>query len=99
MVVLFASLVGVTFLALLVWAGVTVYRLYHPEDPRPFLDHPVVQWDRVTAEEKCVSVGVREIRADRRRARRERENRREYVWGRSDDIPEAWREDLWTRRN
>lgn len=99
MVVLFAGLVGVTFIALLVWAGATVYRLYNPEHPRLFHEHPVVHRERATAEEDCVSVGVREIRADRRRARRDKENRREYVWGRSDGIPESWREELWTRRN
>ncbi len=99
MVVLFAGLVGVTFIALLVWAGTMVYRLYNPEHPRPFLQHPVIQRERATAEGECVSVGVREIRADRRRARRDKENRREYVWGRSDGIPESWREELWTRRN
>ncbi|MEF8816203.1 MAG: hypothetical protein V5A20_06210 [Salinibacter sp.] len=99
MIVLFAGLVGVTFFALLVWAGTMVYRLYNPEHPRPFREHPVVQRERATAEGNRVSVGVREIRADRRRAHRGEGDHREYVWGRSDGIPEAWREDLRTRRN
>lgn len=100
MFVLFASLVGVTFFALLVWAGTMVYRLYNPEHPRPFKEHPVIQREEATARGERVSVGVREIRADRRQARRrEADHDEEYVWGRSDDIPESWREDLWARRN
>ena len=99
MIVLFAGLVGVTFFALLVWAGTMVYRLYNSEPPRPFREHPVVRRERATAEGERVSVGVREIQADRRRARRDDEGQREYVWGRSDGIPESWREDLWARRN
>jgi len=100
MFVLFAGLVGVTFFALLVWAGTMVYRLYNPEHPRPFEEHPVIQREEATARGERVSVGVREIRADRRQARRrEADHQDEYVWGRSDDIPESWREDLWARRN
>lgn len=99
MVVLFAGLVGVTFIALLVWAGTMVYRLYNPEHPRPFLDHPVVQREKAAAEGKSVLVGVREIRADRRRARLDSDDHHGYVWGRSDGIPESWREELWARRN
>lgn len=96
---LFAGLVGLTFFALLVWAGTMVYRLYNPEQSQPFAEHPVVQRERAATRGEQVSVGVREIRADRRRERRAEEERRDYVWGRSDGIPEAWREDLWIRRN
>jgi hypothetical protein len=96
---LFAGLVGLTFLGLLVWAGTMVYRLYNPDHPRPFEEHPVVQREEATARGEPVSVGVREIRADRRRKRRRQGEQRGYVWGRSDGIPEAWREDLWNRRN
>ncbi len=96
---LFAGLVGLTFFALLVWAGTMVYRLYNPDNPRPFEEHPVVQREEATAQGGRVSVGVREIRADRRRKQREKSDRLEYVWGQSDGIPESWREDLWTRRN
>lgn len=99
MYLLFAGLVGVTFFALLVWAGTMVYRLYHPERARPFDEHPVVQREKATARGEQVSVGVREIRADQRRERRKGEPHPDYVWGRSDGIPEAWREDLWQRRN
>lgn len=99
MYLLFVGLVGVTFFALLVWAGTMVYRLYHPERARPFDEHPVVQREKAAARGERVSVGVREIRADRRRERRKEEPRRHYAWGRSEDIPEAWRQDLWRRRN
>lgn len=96
---LFSGLVGLTFFALLVWAGTMVYRLYNPDQPRPFAEHPVVQREEATARGEPVSVGVREIRADRRREQRKRSDQRGYVWGRSDGIPEAWRKNLWTRRN
>lgn len=96
---LFAGLVGLTFFLLLVWAGTMVYRLYNPDHPHPFEEHPVIQREEAAARGERVSVGVREIRADRRRERRLQGKQRRYVWGRSDGIPEAWREDLWTRRN
>lgn len=99
MLLFFSALVGLTFLVLLVWAGTMVYRLYNPEYSRPFEQHPVVQREKATARGRRISVGVREIRADRRRKRQMQSEQREYVWGRSDGIPEAWREDLWTRRN
>jgi len=99
MLLLFSGLVGLTFFVLLVWAGTMVYRLYNPEHPRPFEEHPTVQRQEATAQGERVSVGVREIRADRRRKQRVKNDRQEYVWGRSDGIPEAWQENLWTRRN
>lgn len=99
MFLLFSGLVGLTFFVLLVWAGAMVYRLYNPEYPRPFEEHPVVQREKATAQGERVSVGVREIRADRRRKRRVQGDQRGYVWGRSDGIPESWHENLWTRRN
>ncbi len=99
MLLLFSGLVGLTFFALLVWAGTMVYRLYNPEHPRPFDEHPAVQRERAAAKGERVSVGVREIRADRRRKQRTESDCQEYTWGRSDGIPEAWRENLWARRN
>lgn len=99
MYLLFAGLVGAAFFVLLVWAGGMVYRLYNPEHPRPFEEHPVVQRERATARGERVPVGVREIRADQRRKRRNGNSRGGYVWGRSEGIPAAWREDLWIRRN
>ncbi|MFB6274257.1 MAG: hypothetical protein ABEL51_15335 [Salinibacter sp.] len=99
MLFFFGGLVGLTFFALLIWASSMVYRLYNPEHSRPFAEHSVVQREKATARGERVSVGVREIRADRRRERRGRGEQQEYVWGRSDDIPESWREDLWIRRN
>jgi hypothetical protein len=96
---LFAGLVGLTFFALLVWAGTMVYRLYNPDQPRPFEEHLVAQREEATARSEPVSVGVREIRADRRRKQRMLSHQRGYVWGRSDGIPESWHENLWARRN
>lgn len=99
MLLLFAGLVGLTLFVLVVWAGTMVYRLYNPDNPRPFAEHPVVRREEATAQGERVSVGVREIRADRRREHQKKSDRLEYVWGHSDGIPESWREDLWTRRN
>lgn len=99
MVVFFALLVGSTLLVLVFWAGTMVYRLYHPEQPRPFAEPPVVQREQAAEEGKAVPVGVREIRADRRRERRTQEVQSSYAWGRSQGIPDAWHDDLWHRRN
>lgn len=98
MFVFFAGLVGLTFIVLLIWAGAMVYRLYNPEHSQSLAELPVLRRTEVSPREERVSVGVREIRADRRE-RRVRGDGREYVWGRSDGIPESWREELWTRRN
>ena len=99
MFLFFAGLVGLTVFVLIGWAGTMVYRLYKPEQSRPFADSPVVQRKKATARGERISVGVREIRADRRRAERIQSDRWEYAWGRSDGIPESWHKDLWARRN
>lgn len=97
---LFIVLVGPVLVFLLLWVGATVYRLYHPEEPLPFREDPVVQRERATAEGTPVPVGVREIRADQRRTRRQADTGAyHYAWGGSDGIPEAWHEELWRRRN
>lgn len=99
MFLLFAGLVGSTFLVLLVWGGAMVYRLYNPEHPRPFEEHPVVRREKATARGRRVPVGVRDIRVDQRRGRRKRGGPPKYVLGESDGIPEAWHRELWNRRN
>lgn len=100
MVFLFAAVVGSTFLLLLLWAGVTVYRLYNPEDPHLFDEQPFIPRSTSQAEEKRMPVGIRKIRADQRRKRREQEGvKASYTWGRSEGVPEEWVEDLWRRRN
>ena len=99
MLLLFSGLVGLTFFVLLVWAGTMVYRLYNPEHPRPFQEHPAVRRREATARGERVSVGVREIRADRRQKKRAGSEEHDYAWGHSEGIPEAWHEDLWDRRN
>ena len=97
---LFFVLVGPILVFLLVWAGAAVYRLYFPEHSLPFRGDPVAERAQATAEGECVPVGVREIRADQRRERRE-ENVTiyNYAWGASEGVPDSWREDLWKRRN
>lgn len=100
MVFLFAAVAGSTFLLLLLWAGVTVYRLYNPEDPHPFENHTFVPRQTARNEEKRMPVGIREIRAEQRRKRREQEEVEiSYRWGYSEGVPEEWVEDLWHRRN
>lgn len=99
MYLLFAGIVGSTLVVLLVWAGAMVYRLYNPERPRSFTEHPVVKRERATARGERVPVGVRDIREDRRRAWRKRDRQASYVLGKSGGIPEAWHRDLWDRRN
>lgn len=99
MFLFFSTLAGAIFFALFVWVGATVYRIYYPNRPRPFEEHPVVRREQAAAQGERVPVGVREIRADQRRRQRKQETDLEYVWGVSEGIPESWREDLWIRRN
>lgn len=97
---LFFVLVGPILLFLVIWVGATVYRLYYPERPLPFEEDPVMKRERATVEGDSVPVGVREIRADQRRERRQKDvTVYNYAWGGSEGVPEEWREDLWRRRN
>jgi len=97
---LFFVLVGPILVFLMIWAGAAVYRLYYPEYPLPFGDHDVVKRAEATSQGERVPVGVREIRADQRRERRqENVTIYNYAWGASEGVPESWKEDLWKRRN
>lgn len=97
---LFFVLVGPILVFLIIWVGATVYRLYFPERALPFEQSPVMQRERARMEGESVPVGVREIRADQRRERRqENVTVYNYAWGGSEGLPEEWREDLWRRRN
>lgn len=97
---LFFVLVGPILVCLIIWVGATVYRLYYPERPLPFEKDAVVKRERATKGGTAVPVGVREIRADQRRERREEDvTVYNYAWGGSGGVPEEWRKDLWRRRN
>lgn len=98
---LFFVLVGPILVFLFIWVGATVYRLYYPEHPLPFEQDPVVKRGRAASKGTSVPVGVREIRADQRRERREEDvTVYNYAWGGSDaGVPDSWKEDLWRRRN
>ncbi len=97
---LFFVIIGPVLVFLLVWAAATVYRLYFPEHPLPFEYDPVVKRESATSNGESVPVGVREIRADQRRERRQEDvTIYNYAWGASGGVPESWREDLWKRRN
>lgn len=101
MLVLLVILLGPILFFMVTWAIATVYRLYFPERSLPFEEDPVVIRERATAKGKSVPVGVREIRADQRRARRQgaQQSSYTYAWGGSDGFPEEWHENLWKRRN
>lgn len=97
---LFFVLVGPSLVFLLIWAGATVYRLYFPEHPLPFKQASVAKRAEATSNGECVPVGVREIREDQRRERRQEDvTIYNYAWGASGGVPQAWREELWQRRN
>lgn len=98
---LFFVLVGPLLVFLLIWAGAAAYRLYFPERPLPFVDESAARWRRSTVEgEEGVPVGVRDIRADQRRERRQEDlTIYNYAWGASEGVPDSWREELWQRRN
>ncbi len=102
MLALLALLIGPILFFLLTWVVATVYRLYFPEHPLPFEEDPVVLREEATSRGNSIPVGVREIRADQRRKRRQGVPHMpdyHYAWGGSDGFPEAWRDDLWQRRN
>jgi len=102
MFLLFATILGPIFVFLLTWVAATAYRLYFPEEPLPFERDPVVMREKARRAGQSVPVGVREIRADQRRKKRKSAVQfpdYHYAWGGSDGFPEAWREDLWRRRN
>lgn len=97
---LFFVLVGPILVFLLIWAAAAAYRLYFPEHPLPFRDDDVVKRAEATSNGKRIPVGVREIRADQRRERRQEDvTIYNYAWGASEGVPESWREELWQRRN
>lgn len=97
---LFLVLIGPILVCLFVWVGVTVYRLYYPERPLPFEQSAAVGRECVREDGSPVPVGVREIRAQQRRERRqENVTVYNYAWGGSEGVPDEWREDLWRRRN
>jgi len=97
---LFFVLVGPILVFLMIWAGAAVYRLYYPEYPLPFGDDDVVKRAEAPSQGERIPVGVREIRADQRRERRqENVTIYNYAWGASEGVPESWKEDLWKRRN
>jgi len=97
---LFFVLVGPILVFLVIWAAAAAYRLYFPERAVPFAQSDTVWRAEATAEGEYVPVGVREIRARQRRERRQEDvTIYNYAWGASKGVPEAWKEDLWHRRN
>jgi len=97
---LFFVLVGPILVFLLIWAGAAVYRLYFPEHPLPFAEDDVARRAQASPDGEAVPVGVREIRADQRRERRQEDvTIYNYAWGTSEGVPDSWKKDLWRRRN
>lgn len=102
MLLLFVTILGPILVFLITWVAATAYRIYFPEDPLPFEHDPVVVREKATRAGRSVPVGVREIRADQRRQKRTDTVRfpdYHYARGWSDGFPDAWRDDLWRRRN
>lgn len=98
---LFFVLVGPILVFLLIWAGAAAYRLYFPERPLPFEKEHSGRWTRsMTDSDGGVPVGVRDIREQQRRERRQEDvTIYNYAWGASKGVPESWKEELWQRRN
>ncbi|NBC84940.1 MAG: hypothetical protein GVY25_01955 [Bacteroidetes bacterium] len=103
MPLLFFTILGPIIVFLLLWVAATAYRIYFPEQPLPFERDPVVLREKARRAGQSVPVGIREIRADQRRQKRKDAQvlspDYHYSWGGSDGFPDAWREDLWRRRN
>jgi hypothetical protein len=97
---LFFVLVGPILVFLVIWAAAAAYRLYFPERAFPFAKGDTMWRAEAMADEEYVPVGVREIRARQRREQRQEDvTIYNYAWGASEGVPEAWKEDLWHRRN
>ena len=97
---LFFVIIGPVLVFLFIWAAATAYRLYFPEQSFPFDYDSVVMREQTTADGERTLVGFREIRAEQRREQRQEDvTIYNYAWGASEGVPEAWREDLWKRRN
>jgi len=97
---LFFVLVGPILVFLVIWAAAAVYRLYFPERALPFAQDDSAWRSEAASRGEYVPVGVREIRARRRReGHREDVTIYNYAWGASEGVPESWKEDLWHRRN
>lgn len=81
------------------WSLVTMYRICFPEEAAPIEYDPVFVRRRAAAMGTSVPVGAREIREDQRVHQRQHTTEYLYETGLSDGFPEAWRDDLWLRRN
>lgn len=97
---LFLLAVGSSLFLMVVWAGVTVYRVLYPERSVPVLG------DWISEGDGGDPVGVQQIQQDRSAAAGEEIP--EYHYRVEDDswwsagsreIPEEWTDDLWRRRN
>ncbi len=99
--VLFLTIVGPILFFLLTWVVATAYRLYFPEQPLVFDNDPIVLREERAREGQSIPVGVREIREDQRRNRQLGRTSPDYryAWGGSDGFPDAWKDDIWQRRN
>lgn len=97
---LFFVIVGPVLVFLLTWAAATAYRIYYPERSLPFEMDTLLERGSARSDGKRVPVGVREIRAEARRERRQEDiTIYNYAGGAAEGVPESWREDLWQRRN
>ena len=86
-------------LLVVVWASVSVFRLYFPEHPLPLLPDAVLLREAAWQRGEAVPVGLAEIREEIRRAKHERLVRYHYAGSARTHVPEAWVEDLQRRRN
>ncbi|GAB5518494.1 MAG: hypothetical protein RhofKO_07450 [Rhodothermales bacterium] len=85
---------------MLTWVLVTAYRLLKPEEPLPYEYDAAFLRQQASQAGYSMPVGVREIREDQRHARRMTyQQEYEYHGTPTALLPEAWREDLWRRRN
>ena len=101
MPVAFAIIAAPFLFFMVVWAIVTAYRIYIPEQVMPLERDPFILRQRAATEGVPVPVGAREIREDQQlRQRNAFVAPYHYAWGCSErGVPEAWVEDVWLRRN
>ena len=82
-----------------VWAAVSVFRLYFPEDPLPLLPDDVLLREQARLNGEAVAVSALDIRSDLRRRKHDAVVAYHYAGMARAHVPDPWIEDLRRRRN
>lgn len=100
MYLVFVLVAAPLFFFVMTWTAVTVYRIWFPEEPLPPERDPLIMREVARRAGESMPVGAREIREDQRRHRRVGAGTAyQWVGAPRAQVPEAWAEDVYQRRN